>query len=389
MRYENARNATKCAIFLGTALSAAAAPTYTYTRIDVPGLTGTVATDINNKGQITGYGTGAGGQTGFFDNAGNFTTISPTMLPVSFKPFAPSPLAFPGTTSLVGINSSGQIAVNARIPDVILTGEPGGFVLTAGSFRLLNNSPAQAVTLSGINDSAQIIGIGAAIQLPTSGIFGVPGSINQLFGASYPYNAFNAIDNSANIIGVDFHGNCYIDANPVSLFGDSVPKGTPILFPGAASTTALGMNDAGDVVGSYVDTANQTHAFLATTRPLFITVTIKVGLDNEDDDEGGALNLHKGGATNIAILASAGYDVTNLDPATATLGPAAIHIAKAAFFQDVNHDGKPDLILPFILRNSGIACNDTAFSVNGQTFSKQPFSGTQSLAAFKIESCRH
>src|SRR5437588_10639182 len=94
MLNRNTRTGIKCVIFLGTALLAAAAPTYTYTTIDIPGLTNAVATDINNKGQITGYGTGAGGQTGFFDNAGSFTTI-----------FVPGST----TTRANGLNDTGNI----------------------------------------------------------------------------------------------------------------------------------------------------------------------------------------------------------------------------------------------------------------------------------------
>jgi probable HAF family extracellular repeat protein len=33
-------------------------------------------------------------------------------------------------------------------------------------------------------------------------------------------------------------------------------------FPGAATTNAFGINRRGDVVGSYVDSAGKTHAFL-------------------------------------------------------------------------------------------------------------------------------
>jgi uncharacterized membrane protein len=51
----------------------------TYTTLDVPGSTYTVAEDINNNGQIAGYyflgPGGSGGVRGFLYDSGNYTTL--------------------------------------------------------------------------------------------------------------------------------------------------------------------------------------------------------------------------------------------------------------------------------------------------------------------------
>jgi hypothetical protein len=43
---------------------------------------------------------------------------------------------------------------------------------------------------------------------------------------------------------------------------------TPIDFPGSTSTSAAGLNDGGEIIGSYTDSSEMTHAFLA--RPAFV-----------------------------------------------------------------------------------------------------------------------
>ena len=69
--------------------------TYTYTTIDPPGSTYSVAESINNKGQIVGFYQNSSGQEfGFLDSGGKYTTID-----------------FPGSiqTTPTAINAKGQI----------------------------------------------------------------------------------------------------------------------------------------------------------------------------------------------------------------------------------------------------------------------------------------
>jgi probable HAF family extracellular repeat protein len=69
----------------------------TYTTLDDPNATaGTVATGINNNGDVTGYFINATGTHGFFYNGSSYTTID-------------DPNATAGTTKAIVINDSGQI----------------------------------------------------------------------------------------------------------------------------------------------------------------------------------------------------------------------------------------------------------------------------------------
>ena len=71
--------------------------TYTYSILDAPSATNTVAYRINNSGQVVGISSNASGNNGFLYNDGTYTTIDD-----------PSAVGFNGTFAY-GINDNGQI----------------------------------------------------------------------------------------------------------------------------------------------------------------------------------------------------------------------------------------------------------------------------------------
>lgn len=85
------------------------------------------------------------------------------------------------------------------------------------------------------------------------------------------------------------------------------------------------------------------------------------------------------GAMHVAILGSPTFNVTTIDPTSVRFGPNAEPNAGPAFFQDVNADGIPDLVLSFVPRVAGFGCNTTVAVLSGQTLSKQPFFATQTV----------
>jgi hypothetical protein len=258
---------------------------YTYAEIVVPGLTGAIAAAINDQGEIVGYGTGTSGTVGFIDREGTFTLISfPGSISTQanglnnggdivgtyidaagFHGFkysagawtaidAPAP-APPNMTRLTAINNLGQIAGNTS------TGPGGAFVDTGGTFAFVGSTNL-IFTVQGLNDSGEVVGVG----LPRSGrsaLIPLYGMGNELAGqVVFGSETFTTINNSGQAIlsGRFFQGLF------VSTLQSSVTQTTPgqmILFPGAATTAALGLNNNGTIVGSYIDAASVTHAFLA------------------------------------------------------------------------------------------------------------------------------
>jgi hypothetical protein len=285
--------ATIVTLHLVAALSAAAAPIYTFTTIDVPGLTKPVATDINNVGQITGYGTSTTGvTTGFLDNAGVFTTV---FVPGSTGTQAnglndsgqivgtytdstgshgfelsggvyttiDSATGNPGTTMLVGINNSGQIAGNVGIPDPVFGASVEGFVDTSGVFGYFSSGIGSFLFLTGINGSGALVGESYGGRGPVFGVFGTAAS-GVSVDLSYPGAIFRAV-NDSDQIAVDInHDTEYVISSLNDTLGS--PGDPAISFPGATTFTTgiLGINNAGWLVGDYVDSSNVQHAFEAT-----------------------------------------------------------------------------------------------------------------------------
>ena len=70
----------------------------------------------------------------------------------------------------------------------------------------------------------------------------------------------------------------------------------------------------------------------------------------------------------VAILASDGVDVADVDVTTLTFGPAAASPAhrKGGHFRDVNGDGLMDLVSYYRTRETGIAIGDTKACVSGK-----------------------
>jgi probable HAF family extracellular repeat protein len=264
---------------------------YTFVPIDVPGLTNPEATGINNVGEVVGYGTGTGNeQVGFLDNAGQFTTI---FVPGSTGTVAyglndsgqivgwytdssgthgfeysqgsyttiDDPDGLAGTTALVGINDSGEIAGNAVFASPVFT-ITQGFVYAGGSFQLITMGPNAFVVLGGINNLGQVVGGGGGVARPNGGIFGTVSGVGF-----YPQfaTAFDAINDEDQIVA---HGG----------FGDellSSPDG-PVVFqiippllppPYNEGVEVFGINDAGWLVGSYTDSPGVGHALELTPTP--------------------------------------------------------------------------------------------------------------------------
>jgi len=92
-----------------------------------------------------------------------------------------------------------------------------------------------------------------------------------------------------------------------------------------------------------------------------------------------AINPRAQGVIPVAILTTAGFDATTVDPASVRFGPRAAGNALPAVVQDVNGDGKPDLVLYFRSQSTGIACGDTTAVLSGQTVTGITFAGGEAI----------
>jgi probable HAF family extracellular repeat protein len=116
------------------------APTYTFMVIDPSSSIGTLATGINNVGQIVGYYGDSTGGHGFLYSGAVYTIID-------------YPLA--GGTNAYGINDAGQIVGYYSDGS---TGQTHGFLDSAGTYTLIDPPGSEWTEVYGINNAGQIVG---------------------------------------------------------------------------------------------------------------------------------------------------------------------------------------------------------------------------------------
>jgi probable HAF family extracellular repeat protein len=134
-----------------------------FTLLNLPG--SGQATDINDKGQVTGFFATATGDDGFVLSGGIRTTLS-----------------FPGAsvTEALGLNNLGQVV--GFYNDAM--GNPHGFIYSGGVFTALNDPGATQTTVNGINNFGQIVGfalqngntvgfVGAPLVVPEPSLLGL------------------------------------------------------------------------------------------------------------------------------------------------------------------------------------------------------------------------
>jgi uncharacterized membrane protein len=229
-------------------------PNGRYRTIDFPGAYATVATRINDRGQIVGdyfstrkrYNQGL--KRGYLLDHGHFTKIN-----------------VPGSdsTEAVGLDDRG------RVVGETLTLKPldgSGYVWNNGRIRLIDVPRAGATGAEEINERGQIAGSyykdlnsersrGYLLDRGRFRTFAVRGGrLTQVFG----------LNNRGQIVGYTADDLLLNNAH-----GYLLPRGPGgpvkrIDFPGAVTTLAFGLNDRGQVVGTYERLA----AMPETQRPL-------------------------------------------------------------------------------------------------------------------------
>jgi len=174
---------------------------------------------------------------------------------VSFSSF--TTIDFPGTTEtlLFRINANGEIVGAYTVgPNV-----EHGFLLQGGTFTTFDVPNGVGATQpEGINDTSEVTGTyyDATTGLEPGFLRHPDGSVVDIVPPnSGGYTEANGINNSGTIAGRDI--------GAVSEgFVLSNGKYTITDVPGATNTSLFGINNLGDIVGSYVDTSGTTHGFL-------------------------------------------------------------------------------------------------------------------------------
>jgi probable HAF family extracellular repeat protein len=241
------------------------------TPIEVPGANLTAALGINSHGDIVGpyhlASEPAGTRHGYLLRNGEFMTFDVTG--ASFT----QPLAIDAGGNIVGrfCRTTVTVCVMTTGPDA----DTHGFLRTAeGEFFVVDVPGAFWTSAWKINPSGQIVGAYQSadgkrhlFQVSMCGLLSDPG--NPPFSTiDFPEDVDPLLENG----GINAWGDMvatYCDTAPCE-FVSTNPHGIllsrgeldTIDFPGAAATGAFGINAAGDIVGVYVDADSTPHAFL-------------------------------------------------------------------------------------------------------------------------------
>lgn len=103
---------------------------------------------------------------------------------------------------------------------------------------------------------------------------------------------------------------------------------------------------------------------------------IEVDIDIKPGSDPNSINLKSKGVILVAILTTASFDATTVNPSTAVFaGASAVHWA----LEDVDEDGDLDLILHFHSQDTNLVATDSTACLTAETFSGEQVQGCDSV----------
>jgi hypothetical protein len=235
----------KLALLMMVATTTIAAEPVSITSFDIPGATSYFVAGINDEGLVAGSWDAADGSAIGFIRAPDGRISTPIVHPDDST----------RTTVLRAVNDDGVIAgfYGANVSN--------GFLLTEGKFRTVDFPGAVATALRGINNLGDVSGTYSVVDL-NADEFGFiiprrgPAISFKLADPTGTGIVVGGINDLRQLVGY------YTDATSTLVGFLRQPSGqfVSIIFPGALSTQAYGINDCGIVVGVWGD-GSTAHGF--------------------------------------------------------------------------------------------------------------------------------
>jgi probable HAF family extracellular repeat protein len=227
--------------------------------VNVPGSRVTVASKINDAGNIVGgYADSTGAVHGFLFSNGRYTTID-----------------FPGAivTEALAINNKNNFDIVGDYTDTY--GRVHGFLLQDAKFSTIDAPFAVNSAVYAINDKQKIAGVYDNGGTVTGGFGGTLGAVSVLSYPDRPIVGAQAatrlysLNNADEIVGTEatFFSSSNLTENKGFLEGGGNFQPSSIGVDDAFVTQYLGNNDLGIVVGSFQDLTGN-HGLFAVPAPL-------------------------------------------------------------------------------------------------------------------------
>lgn len=107
---------------------------------------------------------------------------------------------------------------------------------------------------------------------------------------------------------------------------------------------------------------------------------IPVAIDIKPGGVPNPIQLDATGKLPVAILSTAGFSATTVDPSTVRFGRTGIEAAPVSFsFSDVNGDKRKDLVCQFNIQDTAFLCGDTVGLLRARTTTGCPLGGSDSV----------
>jgi hypothetical protein len=114
----------------------------------------------------------------------------------------------------------------------------------------------------------------------------------------------------------------------------------------------------------------------------YVNPIIQVAIDIKPGSDTNPINPRSNGKIPVAVLTMDTLDATTVNAATVRFGANGTEAAPVLVsVEDVNDDGRPDLLLHFDTRETGIHCGETSASLIGETFDGQAIEGFDAIRA--------
>jgi probable HAF family extracellular repeat protein len=321
-------------------------------------LGGGIALGINGSGQVVGFfGVGSNPRAFLWDSVHG-------MQDIGYLPGGN------GSSTAFAINDQGQVVGESYVLGV--SGLDAFLWESATGMTDLGTLPdGHGTRAVGINNKGQVVGYTAVGPSAEAHAVlwdnGIPTDIG--LGSALGINDAGQVVGGGSSASFA-HGFIWDRVNEMRNLDDLIDPSS-----GWSTDSAVAINGKGEIaaIGSK---GTVLHALLLTPVP----ESTKISIDIQPGSDPASINPKSNGKIPVAILTTDTFDATTVNAATVrfgAVGTEAVPVQVAV--EDVNGDGRPDLLLTFNTPATGITCGATSASLTGETQSRQAIEGTDAI----------